>query len=233
MKKHSIWRKYLNGFNLFVTFLIIYATGSCYWIFTQTLQSDENFTSENTCPACFGQSFCPHFYSDRIVVPSLYKLYFSGKTFYRAQYKTQTRNRNVLIKKLATKQAFEDLDLRICANAKLAPDCDISTAITTLPDVKDLKHFSHGLKHLPAQLFYCPSTRLVERVISKYHEIGLSRNSDIVSKLPHLWTTASLNPEPLILQVLNLISLMLCKAAFDVFDVGGLFAWIVLILLIS
>lgn len=204
-KALSVWKGFkfrISYLNLFFVFIFIYIAGSCYWIFTQDVLEQSDFAARASCPACFGQSVCTHLYSDRIKLSNVYRFSLFEKNVIPATFSVSEKQQNVLLKRLGTAREFEDLDFRICVTSNLAPNCDTSSAIRTMTAVRELDSFKQSFKYMSSKLFYCPSTRLVQRMLAKYKEVR-SHNSDSRDVFSQLWTTAHISAEPLLLQVIN------------------------------
>lgn len=199
-KKQSVWN-YCSRFNLLAVFICVYITGSCYWIFTQNVFADENFAAQHTCPACIGESFCQRLQAGSVVVSNLFKVYLFDMSVISARYVSRKGETAVLLHRLQTGQAFDDLDLRICIDANMAPKCNPSRAILQSPAVKDLKSFMNSFENSPSAMFYCPSTRLFEKMLATNKEVTSYDDSEKSRRFAQLWTTAHVSPVPLLLQV--------------------------------
>ena len=201
MKRRYYYWLIDKRYNLFVFFICLYITGSCFWIFTQDSLEDHTFSAQNTCPACIGETFCQRLHGGSVYLSRLYSFNIFGKSSVPAQLATRAGMTNVVIHRLQENQAFDDLDLRICVEAKLKPGCSTSSAILTLSLVKNLKQFVKSLKQNPTMMFYCPSTRLMERMLKRTTELPIFDNDNPSRKLAQLWTTAHVSSVPLLLQV--------------------------------
>lgn len=201
MKKKQTILNFFSRFNLLAVFIFVYITGSCYWIFTQNILADETFAAQNTCPACIGETFCRRLQTGSVTISSLYKLYLFDLSSVAARYVTKRGVTDVLLHRLQSSQAFDDLDLRICINANMASGCKPSLAILKSPAIKDLKTFMHSFKNSPSTMFHCPSTRLFERMLATNKELTSFDESDKSKRFSQLWTTAHVSPVPLLLQV--------------------------------
>ena len=204
MGKYSVLKFRPSCLNLFFAFVLVYVGGTLYWLCSYQIMTGVGDAHTDTCPACFGQSACLEM--DRNVIQFRWKTVFSssnqnvlpGLRIY------SDKTSSIMVSKLADDNKFVALDRQICAEAKLQQDCDVSNAIFTLKFVRNPEDFVPALRALQSPMFFCPSTRLVDRMAAAYRE----RRFSVVTRAglsdrerAQLWTTAFINAEPLFLQV--------------------------------
>ncbi|KAJ9585287.1 hypothetical protein L9F63_002917 [Diploptera punctata] len=150
------------------------------------------------CPACYGTSMCPAFATEHIIrdTSSIDAIIFNmlgAKNIMLGLY----LNKKVILKKLGHNSELDLLDKNICLMTDLVPGCNVSNAISQhdnlLSELRQLvtKSFTSSLR--------CPSSVHLENLLN-FHEN--SKNDSKVFQA-NLWTVVSVNPEPLIMQVLR------------------------------
>lgn len=201
---------------LFFLFVLLYISGSLYWIFTENYLAEPSLVETHKCPVCFGESLCNLLHTNRIHLSSTTRLTFLdifGTNTNRVHFATlQTESQghiNIVIKRLGKNHDLSDLDALICSKSKM-DDCDVAVAISKLSFVRKSSEDSTFAKYLQgtSKMFYCPSTRLVSELFNKYHEKSADDHVTVRDKIK-IWSTATINQEPLLLQVS--VQVMFCR----------------------
>ena len=192
---------------IFAVFVLLYITGSLYWIFTQNVLNYNNFLETYTCPVCYGTSGCKKLSSDKVTLVGYSRIsnfgFASSKNIHFAE---DNKDGNSLIfKKLAKHHTFNDLDSKICLEADSNIGCDVAVAVLQTDFIKIVKNEKVYAKYLQgtSPLFVCPSTRLFDKLMKNYKEKAASKLS--VKDRIQIWTAATVNPESLILQVNSIL----------------------------
>jgi len=165
--------------------------------------SDDNFLEVTMCPACFGSSGCGLVYHNQVQLSgwSNYRFVnlFSTKNI---RYATLSGNQNVVLKKLGTDLEIQELDNKVCKEANRPAGCDVSRVLFLTDVSVVLRKEPLAPKHLRQSvgMFTCASYRLMDRLWTYYQELRKKKSILLGDKL-QVWYTASLNPEPLLLQV--------------------------------
>ena len=200
-KKLPSWAKGIFLFSIVFSF-VFYGI-----IFHQVLSydvTDDKFLEVDMCPACFGSSACRLIYDNQVKIDTLSNNRFSDYFSHRNnRYATLFGNKYVVMKHLGTEEEFSALDSRVCQDAQRAAGCDVSrvfyrTDLSVSFRKENLlpKHMTHS-----ANMFTCASYRLLDRMWGKYKELRKSSSDVLLGDQLQVWYTASLNAEPLILQV--------------------------------
>lgn len=188
--------------------MLLYISGSLYWIFTENYLAEPSLVEAHKCPVCFGESLCNFLLTNRVHLSSTARLTFLdifGTNSNRVHYATlETESQghiNIVIKRLGKNHDISDLDALICSKSKM-DDCDVAVAISKLSFVRKSSEDSTFAKYLQgtSKMFYCPSTRLVSELFNKYHEKSATDHVTVRDKIK-IWSTATINQEPLLLQV--------------------------------
>jgi hypothetical protein len=163
-----------------------------------------NLTDLDRCPACYGVSVCPELYSNQIMLESSrhWRSFFNAKNIY---YGFTRSNRRVVLKKLAHDWELKEVDSKLCKVWNLKRNCkpihllngsnvddkiiDIVKFNISWPDTEPRK----GLVLCPyAYSFY----DLIQPILNN------KQSSNYKSDMINIWTMLSVNPEPIILQVI-------------------------------
>lgn len=194
---------------IFFLFLLAYISGSLYWILTQNVLTESSYLEIEKCPLCFGESLCPKLLRNQIKPSGVSKagLYDVIRTYTNTkihlavleQGGTQT---NLVLKKLGTTHDLNDFEDLICS--KSASNCDISVAANKLSFIKNGEQSFGKFLQGSSKMFFCPSTRLLYDLLSKYKEMSLPGHVTRRERL-QIWMTAVINQEPLMLQVRHLL----------------------------
>lgn len=195
---------------IFFLFVLLYISGSLYWILTANYLADPTFLETNKCPVCYGESLCKNLLKNQVHFSSLTHLNFLDifgsnlKEVHFATLESVSRGKvEILIKRLGKNHHLSELDARICSESKMAEDCDISLAMSRLSFVDQSEEDAAFAKHLQgtSKMFYCPSTRLVSELFGKYKEKSSGGSHVTVKDKIQIWSTAAINQEPLLLQM--------------------------------
>lgn len=193
----------------FFIFVMLYIAGSLYWVFTENYLAQPSFVEANKCPVCYGESLCETFQKNNIELSVLKSMGFLNmlssieKTVHYATIRGDGGAKTeVVLKKLGRNRDLNDLDARICSESKMAANCDVSSAITKLEFLTSSVEDTEFAKHLQgtSPMLYCPSTRLISELFTKYKERSVSGSLTTRDKI-QIWSTTAVNQEPLLLQV--------------------------------
>ncbi|KAG6449343.1 LOW QUALITY PROTEIN: divergent protein kinase domain 2A [Manduca sexta] len=162
-----------------------------------------NLTELDRCPACYGISVCPELYSNQIFLENNHGWLsiFNAKNIY---YGYTRSNRRVVLKKLAHNWELKEFDSKLCTSWNLKRTCTpISLLNVSNVDEKIIDIVGYNLTWadpMPRKgLVLCPYAYSLYDLIQP---LTNSRNSNFKAEMINLWTVLSINPEPLILQVL-------------------------------
>ncbi|GFS18393.1 deleted in autism protein 1 homolog [Elysia marginata] len=176
------------------------------WLFMRDPEMEiDAFLNIDKCPACFGGSACGMFYYKQIDLLGMSKFRsFDMINPKNVHYGTMRPDgREILIKKLATDNQFEELDQKLCLEAKRPIDCDIARVIMRTDKVLPFRLDPLSPKHLKdtgAFMFDCPSYRLLDRVWTYFQEYKKKKEIFLSDKV-QIFYMASVNPEALLVQV--------------------------------
>lgn len=167
--------------------------------------TDDNFLEVTMCPACFGSSGCGLVYYNQVELSgwSSYRFVdvFSTKNIH---YATLSGNQNVVLKKLGSARELQALDDKVCKQAARPEGCDVPRVlfVTDISVVLRKEPLEPKHLHQSVGMFTCASYRLMDRMWTYYRELRRKGSILLGDKL-QVWYTASLNPEPLLLQVVS------------------------------
>ncbi|CAH2215388.1 jg22769 [Pararge aegeria aegeria] len=131
-------------------------------------------TDLHRCPACYGVTVCPELYSNQITLDSSHWNMFNAKNIYYGYTKS---NRRVVLKKLAHNWELKEFDDNLCNNWRLKLD------------------YTEPRKGL----VMCPYAYSLYDFIQSFLN---NKREGYKSELINIWTMLSINPEPIILQVI-------------------------------
>lgn len=190
---------------LLVTFLV----GCGIFFYISALLFDEfnspvvvmRLTDLNRCPACYGISLCGQMYSDQVVLESSLSRWsrlFNAKNIYHGYTKA---GKQVLLKKLAHDSELKHFDLKLCESwgMKNCQPKDLINASNITNHIEKLVEYNLSWPDTTPRkgLVFCPYTMglkdFLKPVITKK-----STSADFIN----VWTMLSINPEPIILQVI-------------------------------
>lgn len=193
--------KIVFGSSMFIS-LIFY--GLVFNYFFKHDVGDDTFLEAQTCPACFGSSGCGLLYHGQIQLTG-----WSGYRLFDFINKKNVRfgtlgNLNIVLKKLGSTNQLQELDNQICKDANRPLGCDVPRVFFRSDLSVTLRKEPLSPKHIKqaAGMFTCASYRLMDRLWMYYKEGRKTKEMSLGDKL-QIWFTASINPEPLLLQVLN------------------------------
>ena len=154
------------------------------------------------CPACYGTSLCPEFATELIIrdtstIDAVIFNMLGAKNIMLGLYS----NEKVILKKLGHNEELDTLDEIICSMADLELGCKVSEAIKQQNNLL-FEMEQHITQSFTSGLHLCPSSVHMESLLNYYEN---SKNDSKVL-YANLWTVISMNPEPLILQVRDLIT---------------------------
>ncbi|PSN52914.1 Deleted in autism protein 1 [Blattella germanica] len=155
----------------------------------------------NKCPACYGTSLCEAFVTKNITldfysIKALIFNLFGSKNVLFGIY----LNERIVLKKLGDRTELDKLDATVCIMKGLAVGCQVGEAL------KEQDNLLHKLEKQVIQpygssLHLCPSSAHLNVLITNYEESKDSTSRNVF--LGIIWTVISVNPEPLILQILR------------------------------
>lgn len=163
-----------------------------------------HYADLHRCPACYGVSICPELYSSQIMLnPSHWTKFFNVKNIYYGYTKS---NRKLLLKKLAHDWELKEFDASLCKTWNLDHNCKPTDLLqVTGIDKKILSLVEYNLTW--------PSTRPHKGLVLCPYAYGIydliqplinNRGGNYKSEMLNIWTMLSLNPEPIIIQVVIL-----------------------------
>lgn len=179
--------------------------------------TDRRFIGLNKCPACFGTSWCRKFTNGQVTFETWGRLrfldFFNVKNVYFAQYgEPREGTRRVVLKRLGSNAELAEIDQKICKRAMGRPRCDLVQAMYKTEFARlngDVRLLTPEVVEGWSDMVHCPSQRLLDRVVRRYAETKdsgsfLLKNLKDTERMQLLMTLA-FNPEPLVLQVCNLL----------------------------
>nr|XP_021192269.2 divergent protein kinase domain 2A [Helicoverpa armigera] len=158
-------------------------------------------TDLNRCPACFGVSVCPELYSNQVIIESnTWSSMFNTKNIFYGYTKS---NRRVVMKKLAHNSEWKAFDQQLCKNFHLKQNCKPMHLLNVSNiDDKLIKLVEYNLSKPDTRprkgLVMCPYAYSLFDFILPV----LNSKKDQVD-IVNIWTMLSINPEPIIFQVLQ------------------------------
>jgi hypothetical protein len=165
--------------------------------------TDDKFLEVDYCPACFGSSGCGLVYYKQIQLNgwSNYRITDAFNTK-NVRFGTLSGSQGVVLKKLGTDEDIRKIDNKVCKDAQRPEGCDVGRVIFLTDISAVLRKEALQPKHMTqvVGMFTCASYRLIDRMWNYYKEKRKEKQIMLGDKL-QVWYTASLNPEPLLLQV--------------------------------
>lgn len=158
-------------------------------------------TDLGRCPACYGVSVCPELYSNQIIMEThRWSSMFNTKNIYYGYTKS---NRRVILKKLAHNSELRTFDNNLCKTFNLKRNCKpIHLLNASNIDDKLIKLVEYNLSVPDPRprkgLVMCPYAHSLYDFIIPV----LSSKKEQVDMV-NIWTMLSINPEPIVLQVLQ------------------------------
>ncbi|XP_034825951.1 divergent protein kinase domain 2A-like [Maniola hyperantus] len=158
-------------------------------------------TDLNRCPACYGVTVCPELYSNQITLDSNHWNMFNAKNIYYGYTKS---NRRVVLKKLAHDWELKEFDDKLCDTWHLKHSCKVIQLLNmTNIDEKLLNIVEFNLSWPDTKprkgLVMCPYAYSVYDLIQSLLN---NKRESYKSEIINIWTMLSINPEPIILQVI-------------------------------
>nr|XP_006001959.1 PREDICTED: deleted in autism protein 1 [Latimeria chalumnae]XP_006001960.1 PREDICTED: deleted in autism protein 1 [Latimeria chalumnae]XP_014347432.1 PREDICTED: deleted in autism protein 1 [Latimeria chalumnae] len=188
-------------------------TQSLFASFQKNELMDRRFINLNKCPACFGTSWCRKFMNGQITFETWGRLrfldFFNVKNVYFAQYgEPREGTRRIVLKRMGSNQELADIDQKICKRATGRPRCDLIQAVYKTEFARlngEVRLLTPEVVEGWSDLVYCPSQRLLDRIVRRYAETKdsgsfLLKNLKDTERMQLLLTLA-FNPEPLVLQI--------------------------------
>lgn len=182
-------------------FVLLFASLSLVMLIHRLLwPSVIDLTEVEKCPACYGVSLCP------AVTRGLLTLHPFGSATGLVNMLGSKNvlfgmlgSQKVVLKKLGNAEELEQLDKVICNEANLGSSCHVNEAIWQQGDL--LQSMRQHVASQDGSLLLCPAVANLEHLFSN----AFYKNKDVSTKVFHanIWTTVMINPEPLLLQVLQ------------------------------
>lgn len=167
---------------------------ACY-LYKELNTTISNLTKVNSCPFCFGKEFCYLLRTNTTMSNADSLNVFNSKNVYRATF----NDRDIILKKLASNAEINIFDKSICGDVEYCNTSLINISIDEEDVIKVL------LKNKPDEvnsLKVCGTNvamAFLRDVINFETYADMNKND----MLTNIWTILSINPEPLILQLLN------------------------------
>lgn len=162
-----------------------------------------NLTDLDRCPACYGVTVCPELYSNQIILePHRWTNIFNAKNIYYGYTRT---NRRVILKKLAHNFELKDFDSKLCSIWNLKDTCS-PKSLLNLSNVNEkiIQAVAFNLSWQDIEptkgLVMCPYVYSYSDLIRPVLKNG---NGNYKAEILNIWTMLTINPEPIILQVLT------------------------------
>lgn len=160
-------------------------------------------TEQHKCPACYGVSACHNIHKINLLwhdINTITSHLFGVKNVFFATY-----NRSkVVLKKLAQSSELKAFDIMLCKKLHLEYPC------TSVLLDRYITYFYEYIKEIVTSDFSKDDTRrlrlcpTIQHLDDLFHNVHLNnKHIDPTQYLINLWTLISLNPEPLILQILS------------------------------
>ncbi|CAG9570969.1 unnamed protein product [Danaus chrysippus] len=159
-------------------------------------------TDLHRCPACYGVTVCPELYSNQITLDSSHwSNMFNAKNIYHGYTKS---SRRVILKKLAHDWELNEFDSKLCSEFRLNSDCKPVQLLnmTNIDDkVLDIVEFNITWPDTEPRkgLVLCPYAFSIYDLLKP---VFSNKKDNYKSEMLNIWTMLSINPEPIILQVL-------------------------------
>ncbi|XP_025271210.1 deleted in autism protein 1 homolog isoform X2 [Camponotus floridanus] len=160
-------------------------------------------TEQHKCPACYGVSMCRDIHKINLLwhdINAIISHLFGVKNVFFATY----NQRKVVLKKLAQSFELKAFDITLCKKLQLEYPC---TNVLLDRYVADFYNYIKETitldfsKDDSSRLRLCPTLQHLDDL---FYNIYLNNKYiDPTQYLINLWTLVSLNPEPLILQILS------------------------------
>ncbi|KAL4708663.1 hypothetical protein ACJJTC_008189 [Scirpophaga incertulas] len=161
-------------------------------------------TDLDRCPACYGVTVCPELYSNQIIMESSrdWHRLFNVKNIFYGYTKS---NRRVVLKKLAHNWELKQFDQNLCKTWNLRWNCK-PIHILNVSNIEEkimniIKYNVSSPDTEPRKgLVLCPYIKSFYDLIYPvlYNKPSSNKKSDFIN----LWTMLSINPEPIILQII-------------------------------
>ncbi|XP_013179538.1 PREDICTED: deleted in autism protein 1 homolog [Papilio xuthus] len=185
--------------------LVIVASFYVYILLFGNLNSPQinHLTDLYRCPACYGVSICPELYSNQISLQTdgHWSLVFNAKNIY---YGSTKSNRKVILKKLAHDWELKEFDSNLCKKWNMEENCKPMQLVNaTNIDDKIINIVEYNFTWPDAEprkgLVLCPYAYSILDLIKPLID---NRKLNNKSEMLNIWTMLSINPEPIILQIL-------------------------------
>lgn len=173
--------------------------GSIFLVLLGNHLKKESFLEMSKCPACYGTSACENAKNGKVWFVGWSKIrfldYVNVNNIY---YGTDSGGQSLLVSKLGSDSKIASMEKAVCALAKEPEGCDVSRAAGRAFPPSGTKWMLKQITGM-STMTTCPSDRLLEMIIGKYHE----KNDAIsisASERAQLMTTLMVNQEPIVFQ---------------------------------
>lgn len=167
---------------------------ACY-VYKELNTTISNLTKVNSCPFCFGKEFCQLLHTNTTISNADSLNVFNSKNVFRATF----NDREIILKKLANSAEINVFDKSICGDVEYCNTSLINISINEEDIIKVL------LRNKPDEvnsLKVCGPNVAME-FLKDVVSLDSYANMKKKDMLTNIWTILSINPEPLILQLLN------------------------------
>ncbi|XP_070165715.1 divergent protein kinase domain 2A [Polyergus mexicanus] len=172
-------------------------------IIIQSYPSVTQLTEQHKCPVCYGVSACHNIHQINLLwhdINTIVSHLFGVKNVFFATYNQS----KVVLKKLAQSSELKAFDVALCKKLHLEYPCTNVLLDKYIVDFDNrIKETitSNFSKDNSSRLRLCPT---IQHLDDLFYNVHLNnKHIDPTQYLINLWTLVSLNPEPLILQILS------------------------------
>lgn len=165
---------------------------------------DTNFTELQHCPVCYGNNFCDPILNGSVKLTrfsswSFFQLFNSKNVFFGTY-----GHGKVVLKRLGHNFEIYNARENICATVfKKDNGCDVKNSLKVLLD----DHYGDAVETFPslglhtADIFQCPSQRLVKTILENYVNQLTDLDDESLTGMINFITISLVNQEPFLLQM--------------------------------
>lgn len=188
--------KFSMGLTLFLSALVY---GTIFFVIFGNHLKKESFLELSKCPACYGTSACEDAKNGKVWFVGWSKIRFLDYVNVNNDYYgTDSGGQSLLVSKLGSNSKIATMEREVCTLAREPEGCDVSRAAGRAFPPSGTKWMLKQITGMSV-MTTCPSDRLLEMILGKYHEkhdaISLSAAERV-----QLLTTLMINQEPIIFQ---------------------------------